>query len=261
MKELTLGVFLRINTRNSIFENACLDLFSQGVNPLYLHRSQETPHYPETFASSNGTHFNSGDLVVIDTTLMSSQQNPSKNRTLRVFSNAAKDIPIILNGFNRINESTDSNKNYQLNKPSFSSVINERFIPGIKESNVESFILLVESKNPQIVLYTPDDSKPFHWFAVHNDYTFFLITTQSDPVIMQEYISDTIPGSYIFAMGSIQNNYIAFHSLFLCQKYRRLERSLGIDKRSIGGLRALAGVEEYLARLSSVSNGNMNEEE
>ena len=120
---------------------------------------------------------------------------------------------------------------------------------------------MVESKNPQIVLYTPDDSKPFHWFAVHNDYTFFLITTQSDPVIMQEYISDTIPGSYIFAMGSIQNNYIAFHSLFLCQKYRRLERSLGIDKRSIGGLRALAGVEEYLARLSSVSNGNMNEEE
>lgn len=244
----SLGLFLRINTHNSDLSKSCMDLLSSGdPSRPHVHRSQEVQHYPDTFKGKAPPLYNSGDIAISSPNPYSVQENPSKNRILRVFCEDISNADTVLKAFNSINTTSGQSED-PYNKPNFSKVIADRFIPDIQRSGTNSFILLSETQNPQIIVYSPDESKPYHWFAIHDDYTFFLVATQTDPIALQEYIFDTIPGAYIFSMGGLQSLHVAFHSIFVCQKYRRLERS---TDRDAGKFRALAGVEEYLSRLAN----------
>lgn len=257
------SLFLRINTQSTLMADTCMSLLCDGNNSYIVKNTENDNHFPGTFKENQIPRFNSGDMLLSNDCPNFFQENPSRNRILRAFCAGNSEADEIFSAFNQINLSNEHAGFMQLPKPTFSEVISERFLNRVRTSVKTPFIFISETKNPQIIMY-PGDGKPFNWIAIHDDYTYLLIATQKSYEEIQDLIVPHIPGCYVFYMAVSGTN-LAFHPLFITQKFRRLEKSTSTQSSSegsksnfSGNLRALAGVEEYLNRLSSIDFTNRN---
>lgn len=248
--KLAFCFFLRINTHNTLVADTCMSLLRECGSNLVI-KNKESDHYPGTFKTPEPPKFNSGDILMLSDSQHHYQENPSKNRILRAFCDGPETADSIFSSFNRINMNTENSGYTDLDKPKFSDVIEKRFIPWVRPLVNSPFIFIAETRNPQIIVYAGENDKPFNWLTIHDEYTYLLIATQMSLEEVQDLLMPQLPGCFVFCMA-VSGKHVAFHHQFLAQKYRRLEASC--DKTA-GKLRALAGVEQYLNRLSVNPSG------
>ena len=239
-KDLTFGLFLRIDTKNFGFANSLVSILSKDKTfrtiKSTLHKPADQKHVPP---------YNSNDIVVsVDNLAETVQEIPSKGKVLRCITTDQEYGPEILKLFNIINLKEPVQSNFE-NKPTFSQIIKDKFVPPLFKDINQQFLIFVDTKNPQVLVGNKQDY-PFEWYVIHDEYTVLLIAT-TDVSLKKEFLS--IPGSNLFNFALPDANYCTvFHPVFLTQKFRRSARSCA---EAAGKFRAITGIEEYLIRLTA----------